>query len=105
MKAHQRHKLEYLLHHLDDQDLAEATQVLSEPRERVMVAHWVGGRSVSSSSNLRTMLVITIGMAAVSIVSLIYAHSSPWALYIVPAYSGYIALALLAQVRKLQTFH
>ena len=98
MNQHQRHKLEYLLHLLDDEDIKEAALVLSSnPRENSQLVtrfYWVNdcsddvglGTSRSFPPTLNLMLAMTTGMAIISITSIIVAYSTPWALYAIPLF-------------------
>ena len=91
MNDNQLHRLEYALHLLDDEDLRGCFLFLSRPRERRRHLPFT----------VRLMFEATIGMAAVSIASLVLmTYRIPVAVYFVPFYAVYAVLILLAKAYR-----
>jgi len=98
MNAWQLHKIEYLLHLLEDEDLDGCMAFLGNPVERRKAAYFFEGaaerrRRGAMSPRVRAMFKLTLGMACVSISSLVLAVGKfPFATLVVPLYFLIVAL-------------
>lgn len=101
MNEHQRHKIEYLFHLLDDEDVTEAGLVLSGQYDRRKYGqryHMINDRRKHplTLTPLR-ILILTTCMACVTVASLLVISIAPATLFNIPVFFAYCAAIVIAR--------
>lgn len=99
MNAHQRHKLEYLLDRLDDEDIGEAGSMLVELGESRRRGYHIVESAQPLLPITRRLFTLLVFIATTSVISLMAAYHLALVVLAAPLVIFYSAVALLLRTR------